>query len=68
MYPSFEIKLEEREGIIKNISESSLKFTFGQDQCRKRDFVGQTQSRIAQNFPRLEIKFVFNNKSYLTTI
>ena len=30
--------------------------------------LGQTQSRIAQNFPRLEIKFLFNNKSCLIKI
>ena len=31
-------------------------------------FLGQTQGRIAQKFLRLEIKFMFSNKSYLTTI
>ena len=28
----------------------------------------QTQSYISRNFPRLEIKFIFNRKSYLITI
>ena len=30
--------------------------------------LGQTQRSIARNFPRLEIKLIFNNKSYLITI
>ena len=30
--------------------------------------LGQTQSVIARNFPRLKIKFIFNKESYLVTI
>ena len=28
----------------------------------------QTKSRLAQIFPRLEINFIFDNKSYLITV
>ena len=38
VYLSFEKGLEEREGEIKNLSESSLEFSFYQEDCRKRDF------------------------------
>ena len=31
-------------------------------------FLDQTQGRIARKFRILEIKFMFSNKSYLTTI
>ena len=30
--------------------------------------LGQAQSRIARIFPRLEIKFIFDNKSHLITV
>ena len=34
VYPYFEKNLEEQVVEIKNISESTLKFTFGQGDCR----------------------------------
>ena len=40
-------------------------FYFGIDmKCARRINISLlTESRIAQNFPRLEIKFIFNSKS-----
>ena len=60
--------MEKWEGEIKNISEASLKLTFGQLTVVNEIFLDQTQTYIDRNFPTLEIKFIFNNKSYLITI
>ena len=60
--------MEKWEGEIKNISEDSLKLTFRQLTVVNETFLDKTQSRIARNFSTLEIKFIFNNKSYLITI
>ena len=48
---------------IKNILESSLKFFSVKAIVVNDTLLGQTQSRIARNFARLEIQFIFDNKS-----
>ena len=51
--------------ILWNLLWDSLSFS---KTVVSETLLGQTQNRIARNFPRMEINFIFNNKSYLIAI
>ena len=47
VYLSFEKSVEERKGEMKYFFwKSSLKFTFGRDDCRKSDFAKPNSSKV----------------------